>query len=216
MNHSFVMTFQDLDFVLRKKDVDFSHGLGIVKAKLVGILEGELVCEDLIGVVNSSYEPVLKLVPASYIFKLSVIDEENVVLSTYDFEVYHIHVDRNKDIRTYLLPGFDFSFMGDKILKLKNGNLEVLFSLEKEEKITNYFHHIASFLYQEKYDMELAEASLFLPIDEENFEQIITYINKEGKVVAPYYLVRQGIYCDASMDIKEVISMVRPNYKRRR
>ena len=215
MNHSFIMTYHGLEFVLRKEDVDFSHGLGIVKAELVTDFEGSLVSEPLIGVVTIDFAPVLELVPTSYLYKFSVIDEANVVFNTYDFELYHITVKKG-NIKTSLLPGFDFVYMGNRLLKLKDGVKESLFSLDIEREITGDFSHISAFSYRKELGLELAEASVFLPIGEDNFEQIVTYLNKEGKVVAPYYAVRQDFYYDASMDIKEVISIVKSQLGRQR
>ena len=211
MNHSFIMKYEGLEFVLRKADVDFRHGLGIVTAVIEMDWGDEVTNETLIGVVNPNYESVFGFVPLFLFEQFQVLDEEDVVFITKDHQLYHLKVDQDY-IEIFSLLAYEYEYLGSKILKINDGGSEALFSLETDQLISDHFSHIGSFEYREEYGCEVAEASVLFSIDEALVQQIITYINKEGKVISPYYVANQKIYCDESMNISEVIEFVKSLY----
>lgn len=209
MNQSFKMDFQGLEFVLRKNDVDFSRGLGVIKATFNVVCDGDVVNEELIGVVDKNYETVLELTPLSYIRKLCVIDEANVVFNTYDFELFHTVVTPEGNIYTYLIEGFDFVYLGADILRISDGKVKSLFNIKTNTFISSDFSYIGDFEYQEEYQEKLAEAWLFIDIDGSNYEQVITYLDEEGQVATSYYAVNSNMFFDKSMATSEVIELVK-------
>lgn len=209
MKNCFTMDFLEQTILLRKQDVNFENGLGLVKIPC--IIDGPYYQDLLFGVVDADYRPVISLFPYQQLEKISVLDANNIILKVqenYASNIYHVAINENEEVIWYYIPCADYRNIDNQLIRIKNySEMYSIYDVYKKQAILPYFHYISDFEYDEEREELLALVVFLIPYDEEHFNQILTYINIKGEIVAPYHNTDQDIYYDQSMSLDEVVAI---------
>ena len=221
MKQCFSIYFNGMEILLPKKDIQFIGDLGLVKVCYDGLIEDCFYCDYLVGVVDRNFDEVIPLFPVSQLGRMEIFDGGvllciNKGITEDLYRVYQIEKVNEKVVRTSL-PFLYFVPVSNNVFKVQmdvDGNIEeALYDASKKEIISSCFHFIDSFIYNENLKEKVAEASYFLPYNEEQFNQIKTYINLKGEIVAPYLDCDQNKIYDSNMDIQEIVMAVAQDMK---
>ena len=204
MNQYFIMDFMNQEMLLPKTMVKFDHGLGIVNT--IFLQDGDYYHTQLFGIVNKHYQPIIPLFPYVQLKKISILNENNIILILEEdgfFNLYHITIENKKVIWNYLFY-LDYVNINNEVLHLvDNQNRHVLYRVKDRKIIYPSFNYLSEFQYDEEIKDTVAVA-VYLTLH----HQILSYINLDGQVVAPYLDNEHNIYYDASMSFDEVLEIV--------
>lgn len=223
MNQSFSMNYLGYDIILAKRDVTFRNGLGIVQATFTpdALEEGYYYRLPLIGIVDQEFKTIVPLFAANLLMNLALLDGQiflrmknpvNTDLSC----AYQI--ERQKD-GTWLqasVPFDDFTHIDGSILKVKVENNVFLYDALQNQILSPTFHFIGNFTYVDHLGEIAAPADYFFPYDEDHFNQLETYINLQGQIVAPYFDYDAQKYYDPAIDLEEMTNDVIHNMESRK
>ena len=220
MEKCFSMKIEDYEIVLPKNNVSFSNGFGIVNAFFNIVEDGEEYNVPLIGVVNQDFETVLDLIPKNRIKNISIMKDSLIfsVQDIYDDSQTFILKREKDELERFACPFVDFLALTDSVIKavmiVSGTPVELLFNVVTNEQISLLFHKIGPFSYDVKRGDLIAKATYYLPYNDEDNNQIVTYINIKGEVVAPYLDVDQDRMYDSAMDIADIIRSVADDMKK--
>lgn len=203
MKRSFDLNFGEYVLILKKEDVHFVNGYGIVTAQ---DNNGNL----LIGVVDDKFKEVLPLTSAHFAPKLFVALNGNFIFVGYnseidEYQVFHIDINNNQ----YNLGANDFLILNDEIIQLYYDEYSVLYNTQIWDFITPFYHYIGPFIYSEKYGCKIARASFYVEDDNHKIiNEVSTIINTNGEVLENYYDLRAGEELDCK-DSTIVLDLIR-------
>ena len=225
MKNCFSMTFNGLEFLFPKRTISFTHGFGIVKGLYEDVIEDECyIKEPLIGVVDQNFKPVISLFPERMLGKIEFLNDKVIFIQLKEslkeegYQVYQINY-LNGEPDVLVLPGLDFFPISSNIVKIKSksesgmGMLESLYDVSKAKFVSDQFHFIDSFHYDEERKEMVAEVTYFLPYDENRANQIITHINLKGEVISSYFDVDQDKYYASDLDLEDIFSSIMDDMK---
>ena len=218
MGNYFSMSFNGLEFLFPKKTISFTNGFGVVKGLYEDVIEEEYyIRESLIGVVDQNFKTVISLFPERILGKIEILDGGVILIqlkeSLEEIRVYQVNYLKGEG-EVLVLPCVDFFSISSDIVKVKSksesgfGMLESLYDVSKGEFISDQFHFIDSFHYDEERKQMVAQTIYFLPYDENRFNSVITYINLNGEVISPYLDVDQNKYYPLDLDLKDIFSSI--------
>lgn len=182
MKKSFDLVFGEYTFTLRKQDVQFVDGYGLVKAEINKDAQ-------LVGIVDQDYKEVLPLALMDFIPKVFIAPNGNFIFETYDpetneKEVWHVDKDHNE----YNLGAYGFGVINQDIIELHYNVYAALYNTQTKEFLTPFYHYIGPFFYSEKYQCKIASVSFYIQDENGNIiNEIRTLINEEGHVLENYY-----------------------------
>ena len=221
MKQCFSIYFNGMEILLPKKDIQFIGDLGLVKVCYNGLIDEYFYCDYLVGVVDRNFDEVVPLFPVSRLGRMEIFDGGvllciNIGITEDLYQVYQIEKVNEKIVWNFLTFLY-FVPVSNNVFKVQmdvDGNIEeALYDASKKRLISNCFHFIDSFIYDEKLKEKVAEASYYLPYNEEQFNQIKTYINLKGEVVAPYLDCDQNKIYDSNMDFREIVMAIAQDMK---
>lgn len=201
MNKAFTLNCGEFTFILRKEDVKFYNGYGIVKPKLDST-------SGLIGVVDKDYKIVLPLTSEEFVSKLFIAPKGNFIFGAYIseqniYQVFHIDIDGNE----INLGANDFIVLDDEVIQLNYDNYSVLYDTQIGDFLTPFYHCIGSFTFDEKYGCKVAKASFYNEDENGNIiNEVRTIINIKGEVLENYLVDGTEI---ESRDLSLVLDLVR-------
>lgn len=205
MNKAFTLNCGEFTFILRKEDVKFYNGYGIVKPKLDST-------SGLIGVVDKDYKIVLPLTSEEFVSKLFIAPKGNFILRAYvselnQYQVFHIDIDGNE----INLGANDFIVLDDEVIQLNYDNYSVLYDdTQIGDFLTPFYHCIGLFTFDEKYECKVAKASFYNEDENGNIiNEVRTIINTKGEVLENYLV--DGIETE-SRDLSLVLDLVRRRF----
>lgn len=213
MKNCFSMNFLGHEIILSKNNIQFIEDFGLVQAFFD-------VNEDykgyLVGVVDHNFQEVVPLFPVTQLGKIEVFNYSILLsvdkgITQERYQMYQIEK-RGENIVWIPLPFLDFvSINGDlaKIQIEQDGVIgEVLYNVSDKRIVSDFFHFIDVFNYNKYFDLVVAEAGYYLFLDENNFNEIKTYIDLKGKVVGPYLDCKQNKLYDSHGDFQEMIESI--------
>ncbi len=213
MEQCFSIYFLGQEIVLPKDIVYFIGDYGIIKT--VWLNEDEDYKKVLFGIVDKNYKTIVPLIFYDILDKFSFLQDNRIILklnSTPD-RLYLIEVLENKHIFN-ILPYVDYELVDNRLVKVKNilfDDVYALYDTSENRMITSYFHHISDFYYDESKNTVCALVVYFVPYNDGQYNQIITYIDFNGNVIEPYLDVDNEIQFDMSMKLSEVVALVQQN-----
>lgn len=203
MKKSFNINCGEFTFTLRKEDVKFYNGYGIVKP----MLDEE---STLIGVVDKDYKIVLPLTSHEFVSKLFIARMGNFIIRAYIselnlYQVFHMDINGNE----INLGANSFINLDDEVIQLDYGNYYVLYDTQMGEFLTPFYHYIGSFIYLEKYGCKVAEASFYIEDEKGNIiNEVRTIVNTKGEILENYYDAVNNEEIN-SKDLNLVLELVR-------
>lgn len=198
---TFTLTCGEFSFLLRKKDVKFYNGYGIVKASI----DEE---NNLIGVVDKDYKIVLPLTPERVVGKLFIALNGNFIFlgntSDYGPRVFHVSVSGYEiDLRAFYFLSLD-----DEVIQLYYRDYSVLYDTQSREFLTPFYHYIGPFIYSDKYGCKVARASFQVEDNNIIIDEVSTIINTRGVILENYFDLALGKELECK-DATEVLKLVR-------
>ena len=221
MEQCFSLYFNNTEILLPKKDITFIGDLGLVKVYFNSMVANFFYNDYLVGVIDKNFNEVVPLFSVGRLGRIEIFDNGvllciNKGITKDLYRIYQIEKVNDKVVWNSL-PFLYFASVSSNVFKIQmdiEGNIvEALYDASKKELISKFFHSIDSFVYNENLKEIVAEASYYLPYNEEQFNQIKTYINVKGEVVAPYLDCNQNKIYDANMDFREIIMAVAQDMK---
>lgn len=221
MKQCFSIYFNSTEIILPKKEVKFIGNLGLVKVYYDDLIGEDFYCDYLVGVVDVNFNEFIPLFPVSQLGRIEIFDSGvllciNKGITKDLYQVYQIEKTCDNVVWNSL-PFLNFISVSKNIVKVQidiGGDIvEALYDVSKKELISKYFHFIDSFIYNENLHEIVAEASYYLPYNEEQYNQIKTYINLKGEVVAPYLDCDQNKFYNSNMDFREIVMAVAQDMK---
>ncbi len=199
---TFELICEEFTFLIRKKDVKFFNGYGVVKVEI----DRE---NKLIGVVDKDYKIVLPLTPERVVGKLFIAPNGNFIFtgntSDYGPRVFHVS-ETGYEVD---LGAFDFLQLDDEVIQLYYRDYSTLYDTQSGEFLTPFYHYIGPFVYSEKYGYNVARASFY--VEDENkkiINEVSTIINARGIVLENYFDLALGKELECK-DATEVLNLVR-------
>lgn len=222
MKQSFSMKYLGYEILLAKKDVTFKNGLGIVHAEfLCDTTDGHWYKLPLIGIVDQEFKTIVPLFDSSLLMNLALFDGQVFLrmknpVNEQTFISYQMERQEDGSWIQASVPFDDFTQVNDSILKVRIRNNVFLYDAFNNQIISQTFHFIGSFSYRDDLKETAAPADYFFPYDEDHFNQLETYINLEGKIIAPYFDCDNQKYYDQGVDLEEMAMDVIHNMESRK
>lgn len=202
MKKIFTLNCGEFTFMLRKEDVKFYNGYGIVKPRIDST-------SGLIGVVDKDYKMVLPLTSEEFVSKLFIAPNGNFIFGAYIseqniYQVFHIDIDGNE----INLGANDFITIDDEVIQLNYDNYMVLYDTQIGDFLTPFYHHISPFNFDEEYGCKVAEATFFIEDEKGNIiDEVKTIINTKGEALKNYFDLVHGMDME-SKDLSLVLDLV--------
>ncbi len=198
----FELTCEEFTFLLRKEDVKFYNGYGVVKVEF----DAE---SKLIGVVDKDYKIELPLTPEKFVGKLFIAPNGNFIFvgNTRDYGpiVFHVSVSGYE----VDLGAFDFLPLDDEVIQLYYRDYSTLYDSQSGEFLTPFYHYVGPFVYSEKYGCKVARASFYVEDENKNIiDEVSTIIDTRGIVLENYFDLALGKELECK-DATEVLKLVR-------
>lgn len=203
MNEAFTLNCGEFTFMLRKEDVKFYNGYGIVKPRIDST-------SGLIGVVDKDYKIVLPLTSEEFVSKLFIAPNGNFIFGAYIselniYQVFHIGVN-SYEIN---LGANDFITIDDEVIQLSYDNYSVLYDTQTSDFLTPFYHCIEPFTFDEKYGCKVAQVTFYNEDQNGNItNELRTIINTKGEVLENYFDLAQDTQIE-SKDLSLVLDLVR-------
>lgn len=198
----FELTCGEFSFLLRKKDVKFYNGYGVVKAAI----DKE---SNLIGVVDKNFKEVLPLTSEEFAPRLFIASNGNFIFAGYisELDCYKVfHVSHSG--YEVNLGAFDFLPLDDEIMQLYYDEYSVLYDSQTGEFLTPFYHYIGPFIYSDKYGCKVARASFQVEDNNIIIDEVSTIINTRGVILENYFDLALGKELECK-DATEVLKLVR-------
>lgn len=204
MKKTFTLNCGEFTFMLRKEDVKFYNGYGIVKPRIDST-------SGLIGVVDKEYKIVLPLTSEEFVSKLFIAPKGNFILKAYISEqnIYQVfHMGTNSyEIN---LGANDFITIDDEVIQLNYDNYSVLYDTQTSDFLTPFYHYISLFSFDEKYGCKVAKAYFYNEDEKGNIiNEVRTIINTKGEVLENYLV--DGTETE-SKDLSLVLDLIRRKF----
>lgn len=201
MKNAFNLNYGNCSFMLKKEDVHFVNGYGIVVA--------ELEEDFVLGVVDKNFKEVLPLTSSSLAYKFFVASNGNFVFLAFNSELEDYQV-IHKDVNGFVinLEASDFEPIDDEVIVLYFDDYIALYDTQTRE-LNTHFNYIGPFVYSDKYGCRVARAGFLIEDkDKKVINEISTLINAKGEVLENYFDLARGeeIVC---RDSTEVLNLVR-------
>ena len=198
----FTLSCEEFTFLLRKKDVKFFNGYGVVKVEI----DRE---SRLIGVVDKDYKIVLPLTPERVVGKLFIAPNGNFIFtgntSDYGPRVFHV----SESGYEADLGAFDFWPLDEEVIQLYYEDYSTLYDTQSKEFLTPFYHYIGPFVYSEKYGCKVARASFYVEDENKNvINEVSTIIDTRGIVLENYFDLALGKELECK-NATEVLKLVR-------
>ncbi len=199
---TFTLICGEFTFLLRKKDVEFYNGYGIVRATL----DEE---NKLIGVVDKDYNIVLPLTPERAVGKLFIASNGNFIFTGNTSDrgpiVFHVSVSGYEAD----LGAFDFWPLDEEVIQLYYEEYSTLYDTQSKEFLAPFYHYIGPFVYSEKYGCKVARVSFYVEDKNKNvINEVSTIINTRGIVLENYFDLALGKELECK-NATEVLKLVR-------
>lgn len=199
---TFELTCEEFTFLLRKKDVKFYNGYGVVKVEI----DAE---SKLIGVVDKDYKIALPLTSERVVGKLFIALNGNFIFTgnTSDYGPIVFHVSESGYEAD--LGAFDFLPLDNEVIQLYYRDYSTLYDTQSGEFLTPFYHYIGPFVYSEKYGCKVARASFYVEDENKNIiDEVSTIIDTRGIVLENYFDLALGKELECK-DLPEVLKLVR-------
>lgn len=210
----FELCFSNQRIVLPKRDITFTNGLGIVNAYGCFIFNGRTIDIPLIGVVDTSFSPILELIPKELVVKLNIIQngficiiKENSEYVNSDTVVYHYSV-QDGVVDFYQLDASSYEVLNSTTLKLVlKESTKYLYGLyNTSTKIaTSYFDKLGPFTYNALKGVKVAEATAFINDGENILNSVTCLLDEYGNTVSSYKEANTGREFEASMELIDIM-----------